>query len=214
MDPREALEKLKQETLFCPHCPQVKERHRIVPGEGNPEARVMLVGQGPGEVEDRLGRPFVGPAGKLLDEALGAAGMKREELWITNIIKCWTFRREGRRAVNRAPYAGEVRACAPWLETELRLIQPKIVVCIGGPAAQALIDKKFRITEERGQWREGPFGTRAIATLHPSYLIRLRENSPPAYERAWSEFVDDLRRVAEAAREEGMRPDEADQPDE
>lgn len=203
MDRREAIEKLKQEALLCPNCPQSKTRHRVVFGEGNPEARVMLVGQGPGEVEDQMGRPFVGPAGKLLDELLESAGLKREDLWITNTVKCWTFRREGRRVVNRAPYVGEIRACAPWLEAELRIIQPKIVVCIGGPAAQVLIDKHFKITEERGQWREGPHGFRVIATLHPAYLIRLRETDPQAYERAWGLLVDDLRQVAEAAREEG-----------
>lgn len=202
MDPREALEKLKQEALLCPKCPQAKTRHRVVFGEGNPEARVMLVGQGPGEVEDHMGRPFVGPAGKLLDEALEIAGLKREEIWITNTVKCWTFRREGRRVVNRAPYVGEVRACSPWLEAELRIIRPKIVVCIGGPAAQALIDKNFKITEERGQWRKGPQGSMAIATLHPAYLIRLRQANPSAFERAWLQFLEDLRKTADAAREE------------
>ncbi|MBI3950549.1 MAG: uracil-DNA glycosylase [Acidobacteria bacterium] len=201
MNKFEQIEELRELAIQCPPCPNRKTRLQVVFGEGNPDAEIMIVGQGPGKVEEEEGRPFVGPAGMLLDRALEKVGLKREELWITNIIKCRATKVENGKVKDRPPSAAEKRACRPWLEGELDIVDPNIIICVGAPAAQDVIDKKFKITQERGQWREGPRGTRAIATLHPVYILRLRSVDEEAYQRAWESLVEDLRKVAEAVRE-------------
>jgi DNA polymerase len=173
----------------------------VVFGEGDVDAEVMLVGQGPGVVEEQTGRPFAGPAGRLLDQALAEAGLQRERLWLTNVIKCRAVKSEKGRLVDRAPSAAELKACRPWLEGELAIVQPSIVVCIGVPSAKALIDKKFRLSEEHGQLREGPDGSRRMAVFHPAYVLRLRGVDQQAYERTWRALVADLQAVAAALQE-------------
>ncbi|CAA9227585.1 MAG: Uracil-DNA glycosylase, family 4 [uncultured Chloroflexia bacterium] len=194
----QAMEQLRAQGLACTRCELYKTGTQVVWGEGNVEAAVMLIGQGPGETEDEVGRPFVGPAGAMLDAVLKEAGIDRDTLWITNTIKHWATAVERGRRVNRAPRVGEVRACRIWIEGELTIVQPKVLVCIGAPAAQAVIDRKFRISEERGAWRSGPNGEAALATFHPSYLIRLRSADRAAYDRAYRLVVDDF--IAVAAR--------------
>jgi uracil-DNA glycosylase len=190
---------VRDEARDCPRCDLALGRTQVVFGEGALPARIMLVGQGPGEVEDEQGHPFVGPSGRLLDEALAEAGLRREDLYITNIVRCFPYKLVRGRKVNRAPLAGERKACAPWMEAELALAAPRIVVAVGGPAAQALIDRKFKITQQRGTWHDGPNGTRATATYHPSYLLRLRGADPAAFERAWAAWLEDWRAVAAEA---------------
>jgi DNA polymerase len=171
----------------------------VVFGEGDVHARVMLVGQGPGVVEEQTGRPFAGPAGRVLDQALSEVGLQRDRLWLTNVIKCRAVKTEKGRTVDRAPAAAEIKACRPWLEGELGIVHPAIIVCIGVPAAKALIDKKFKLSEEHGQFRDGPNDSRRIAVFHPAYVLRLRSVDQQAYERTWRALVDDLRLVAATA---------------
>lgn len=196
-----AMEQLRPQGLACTRCDLYKTGTQVVWGEGDPRAQIMIIGQGPGEQEARAGRPFVGPSGEVLNAALDIAGINRTNVWITNTIKHWaTNVNERGRKVNRDPKAGEVAACRIWLDSELTIVQPKILVCIGRPAAQALIDKKFKITEQRGQWFTGPNGEDVIATFHPSYLLRLKANDVAAYEAAWALVVDDFRTIVEQAR--------------
>jgi uracil-DNA glycosylase family 4 len=144
-----------------------------VGGSGDPHAALVLVGEAPGEVEVREGRPFVGPAGRLLDRALESAGLSRSAVWTTNVVKCRPVQGEGRVLRNRAPTAAEIRLWRPLLEEELRLIAPQVLLCLGAVAAKALLDPKFSLQRQRGQWLPGPFGTAAMATFHPAYLFRL-----------------------------------------
>jgi uracil-DNA glycosylase len=194
------MDVLRTQALTCPGCPNLDTRLQVVFGEGNVQAKVVLVGQGPGVVEEQTGRPFAGPAGRLLDQALTEVGLEREQLWLTNVIKCRAVKSEKGRMVDRAPSAAELKACRPWLERELAILQPAIIVCIGVPSAKALIDKKFKLSEEHGQLREGPDGSRRIAVFHPAYVLRLRGVDQQAYERTWRALVDDLRLVAEMAK--------------
>ncbi len=199
------MDALKAEGLQCTRCDLYLSGTHVVWGEGNMDARVMLIGQGPGEQEAKRGRPFIGPAGKMLDQALQAANIDRNKLWITNAIKHWsTTRNERGTLVNRAPKVGEINACRIWWENEVAIIKPQILVCIGGPAAQAVIDKKFQITKQRGQWFAGPNNEAVIATLHPSYLIRLQAVDQAAFERAWQQVMDDLNLVVACAGELGI----------
>ncbi len=195
----QAMDQLRAQGLACTRCDLYKTGTQVVWGEGNVEAVVMLIGQGPGETEDEVGRPFVGPAGEMLDGVLKEVGIDRDKLWITNTIKHWATSVERGRRVNRAPRVGEVRACRIWIEGELTIVQPKVLVCIGAPAAQAVIDKKFRISDERGAWRAGPNGEAAIATFHPSYLLRMRSADRDAFDRAYRLVVEDFSAVAARA---------------
>jgi DNA polymerase len=144
-----------------------------VGGSGDPRAALVLVGEAPGEVEVREGRPFVGPAGRLLDRALAEAGLSRDAVWTTNVVKCRPVQGEGRVLRNRAPVAAELRLWRPLLEDELRLLAPRVILCLGAVAAKALIDPKFSLQRQRGQWLPGPFGAETMATFHPAYLFRL-----------------------------------------
>jgi uracil-DNA glycosylase family protein len=202
MDKKRQMEELRAEALTCPGCPNRQTRFRVVFGEGDVNAEVMLVGQGPGVIEEQTGRPFAGPSGKLLDQALAEVGLKREQLWLTNVIKCRAAKSEKGRLVDRAPSAAELKACRPWLDGELGIIQPRIIVCIGVPSAKALIDRKFKLSEEHGQFREGPDGTRRMAVFHPAYVLRLRGVDQEAYDRTWRALLADLRAVATAAHEQ------------
>ena len=191
--------------LGCTRCDLHKTGLPVVWGEGDVNAQVMVIGQGPGEQESKAGRPFVGPAGRLLDEALVAVSINRQRLWITNALKHWaTSVNERGNVVNRAPRISELNACRIWWENEVAIVQPRIILCIGGPAAQAVIDKNFKITQQRGQWFAGPDGIDTIATFHPSYLLRLRSNDADAFSAAWTAVLDDLQAVVERATAYGI----------
>src|SRR5919197_4901263 len=201
MDKQTQMEQLRTEALTCPTCPNIKTRLRVVFGEGDVNAQAMFVGQGPGVVEEQTGRPFVGPAGALLDRALAEVGLQREQLWLTNVIKCRAVKQEKGRLVDRAPSAAELKACRPWLDGELAIVQPRIIVCVGVPSAKPLTDRKFRLSEDRGGSREDPNVTRRMAVFHPAYILRLRGVDQQAYARTWRALLDDLRKVAAALKD-------------
>ncbi|HTE17834.1 MAG TPA: uracil-DNA glycosylase [Armatimonadota bacterium] len=197
-----ALELVREPALVCPRCDLARTRTQVVFGEGNPAAPLVFVGEGPGETEDATGRPFVGRAGKLLDEVLRRNGMLRTHVYICNVVKCRAANMENGRWINRPPTPEEVSACHPWLEQQLGIIQPLVIVCLGAPAANTIIHKGFRITSERGRWfdttRYAPWAT---AVFHPAYVLRLHG---PAYDAALDTLVQDIgnarRKVIEAKR--------------
>lgn len=190
------LEVLREACLGCTACGLAERRNSVVFGEGNPESPLVLVGEGPGETEDLTGRPFVGKAGQLLDRALADNGLDRTKVYICNTVKCRACDWSGDRARNRPPTEAEVAACRPWLERQLRLIAPKVILCVGAPSAKNLIKKDFSITRERGRYFPCAFARTAIATLHPAYILRQQgANSDGGY----SLLVQDIGRAWAAA---------------
>jgi uracil-DNA glycosylase len=173
-------------------------------GEGPRSARVVVVGEQPGDAEDRAGRPFVGPAGRLLDHAFDAAGIDRDDVYVTNAVKHFKWARDTRtkRRLHKTPNAGEVRACFPWLENELRLIKPDIVVCLGATAAKALLGPTFSVTKKRGIPVETSWAPIAIATVHPSSVLRA---PPDARKRAEAAFMADIRKVAKVLASDAVK---------
>jgi DNA polymerase len=165
-------------------------------GEGRENARVMLVGEQPGNDEDKAGHPFVGPAGRLLDRALEAAGIDRSEAYVTNVVKHFKWEARGKRRIHAKPNAVEIAACVPWLTAELELVKPRVLVCLGATAAQALLGRQFRVSRERGTWVESPLAPRVTATVHPSSILRAADEETRHAEM--ERFVSDLRLVAEA----------------
>ncbi|MEW6635875.1 MAG: uracil-DNA glycosylase, partial [Actinomycetota bacterium] len=158
----------------CTRCDLALTRTNTVFGTGDPYSPLMLVGEGPGENEDATGLPFVGRAGKLLDDILAAVNLSRERVYITNIVKCRAAQEEGGRLKNRQPRTGEIRACNPYLQGQMEAVKPQIILCLGGPAAKTIIDKDFRITKDRGKWYDLDNGVKAMATFHPAYILRQR----------------------------------------
>jgi len=169
------LAELAKEVQNCTKCSLAERRRTVVFGEGNPQARLMLIGEGPGEEEDRQGRPFVGAAGQLLDRILAAAGFKREEVYIANVVKC-------RPPGNRVPTRVEAAACIPWLFEQLKLISPRIIVLLGSTALQNLVDPQARITAMRGQWLVSKSGIKIMPTYHPAALLRDPGKKAPVWE--------------------------------
>jgi DNA polymerase len=163
-------------------------------GEGPAHAAVMLVGEQPGDQEDREGRPFVGPAGRLLDEALAEAGIDRRGAYVTNAVKHFKWEARGKRRIHAKPTWSESAACRPWLEAELDVVQPRVLVCLGATAAQSLLGKEFRVTKQRGEWLDSDLADFVTATIHPSAILRQRDSEARKTELA--RFIEDLRRVA------------------
>lgn len=187
----------------CPACDLAKTRTKVVFGDGNPDSPLMLVGEGPGANEDATGMPFVGRAGALLDECLREAGMLRKHIYLTNVVKCRATVIEAGRVQNRPPRAEEVGACVPlWLEKQIAVVQPLVILCIGAPAANAVIHRNFKITQERGQWLESKYVRYAMAALHPAYILR---QEGEAYDQSRKLLVQDLiaaRDKAKSAKDE------------
>lgn len=181
-----------------------------VPGHGDLAARLVLVGEAPGETEAREGRPFVGAAGRILDQALARAGLARDRIWTTNVVKCRPVQGHPGAYRNRAPNAADVRLWRPLLEEELRLLSPRVIVCLGAVAAKAVIDPGFTMTRQRGQWFPSRFGAQAAATYHPAYLFRL---DGPAREAATAALEADLQAAA-ARLDAAGAPVSADEKDE
>ena len=169
----ERLDELARQVAVCTRCDLALNRTNTVFGTGDPYSPLMLVGEGPGENEDATGLPFVGRAGKLLDDILAAVDLTRQQIYLTNIVKCRAAVEEGGRLKNRQPRTGEIRACNPYLQGQIEAIKPQIILCLGGPAAKTVIDKDFRITKDRGKWYEVD-GVKAMATFHPAYVLRQR----------------------------------------
>jgi uracil-DNA glycosylase family protein len=191
-----SLEDLRREAAGCTACPLHELGTQTVFGEGPRNAELMLVGEQPGDVEDREGRPFVGPAGRLLDRALAEADIGRERVYVTNAVKHFKWTRRGGRRIHDTPNEREMRACVPWLRAEIEVVEPAVVVCLGATAAKALLGRDFRLTRHRGELIEVPPGPPVTATLHPSAVLR-----GPRERRAerFAGLVDDLRLAARAA---------------
>lgn len=168
----QTLDELREEALTCISCPLSERRTNVVFGEGNPHSPLVLVGEGPGDNEDKTGRPFVGRAGQLLDKALADNGLDRTHVYICNTVKCRAADWSTGKPVNRAPTELETETCRKWLIPQLGLIKPKVILCVGAPSAKNLIKKNFQITKERGMYFPCEFAKTAIATLHPAYILR------------------------------------------
>jgi uracil-DNA glycosylase len=162
-------------------------------GEGAASAEVMFVGEQPGDYEDRAGKPFVGPAGRLFDEALDAAGIDRTTVYVTNAVKHFKWQARGKRRIHQKPNAAETAACRPWLEAELKAVKPRVLVLLGATAAQSLLGRQFRVTQHRGQLLESELAEAVTATVHPSSILR---GEPEEREASFAAFVDDLKVVA------------------
>ena len=194
--PRDAdLDKLKEAAAGCTACPLHERGTQTVFGEGWEGSRVMLIGEQPGDQEDLRGRPFVGPAGQLLDWALEKAGIDRSLAYVTNVVKHFKWVPRGKRRIHSKPSSMEIRACLPWLEAEIEVVKPEIVVCLGATAAQALLGSTFRVTQERGRFVRSNLASYVMATVHPSSLLRIEDEA--ARKTAIREFVRELRKVAD-----------------
>lgn len=185
-----SLRALREAAAGCKRCPLWKPATQTVFGEGPARARVLLVGEQPGDAEDLSGHPFVGPAGKMLDRAMDELGLDRSRYYVTNAVKHFKFERRGKVRLHRSPDASERNACHVWLERELDTVRPDVVVCLGATAAKAVLGNKFGLMRERGQWRELPDGRRAFATVHPSYVLRQRGDD--ARHAAYADMLRDL----------------------
>ena len=188
------LEEVRQVSRGCKACHLYLRGTQTVFGEGPARATVMLVGEQPGDAEDLSGHPFVGPAGQLLDRALEEAGIERTAVYITNVVKHFKWEPRGKRRIHAKPNAAEIGACRPWLDTEIRLIQPRVLVCLGATAAQALLGRGFKVTQGRGIFVESPLAPFVTATVHPSSILRAPDAETRRAETA--AFVADLKKIA------------------
>jgi uracil-DNA glycosylase family protein len=182
----------------CRGCDLYRNATQAVFGEGPKDAAVVMVGEQPGDQEDLVGRPFVGPAGKLLDRALEDAGLDRGSVYLTNAVKHFSFEERGKRRLHKKPTGPQIAACRPWLEAELSLIKPEVVVCLGAVAAQSLAGRDVRIQRDRGKFLESPWAKHLLVTTHPSALLRMPDRSE--FDAQYSLFVSDLALVAKFAR--------------
>ena len=190
------LEKIREDARRCQDCPLWANATQTVFGAGDPHARVMLVGEQPGDEEDKKGLPFVGPAGRLLDRALEAAGVDREHLYVTNAVKHFKWQLRGKRRLHKTPAQREIDACHQWLEKEVEKIQPQVIAALGSTAAKAIISRDFKVSVQRGQFVDSPLAPYVFATFHPSALLRLREAEER--EAAFKQLVKDLRLIQKA----------------
>src|SRR5438093_989212 len=194
-----SLAKVAAAAKECTACPLNKKATQTVFGEGPKHATMLMIGEQPGDYEDVAGKPFVGPAGKILDRALEEVGIKRDEVYVTNTVKHFKWEPRGKRRIHQKPNSREIAACRPWLEAELRLVKPKLLVCLGATAAQAIFGPAFRVTRERGKVLPSEFAPKVVATVHPSSLLRQPDEESRA--REYALFVDDLHVALEAAAE-------------
>ena len=193
LPPRVTLRALREAAQGCRGCQLYENATQAVFGEGTRNAAVMLVGEQPGDQEDKAGRPFVGPAGRLLDRALDEAGIDRGSAYVTNAVKHFKWEARGKRRIHAKPSWSEVAACRPWLEAELAVVKPTVLVLLGAVAAQSLLGRQFRVTKQRGELVDSPLAPYVTATIHPSAILR---GEPTDRERELSGLVADLRKVA------------------
>ena len=191
--PRPTLTKLRNVAAECTACDLWKLGTQTVFGEGKPSSLIMFVGEQPGDKEDLSGRPFVGPAGALLDNALEEAGIDRAKVYVTNVVKHFKWEPRGKRRIHKKPNAAEITACRPWLESEIGVIKPKAIICLGSTAAQAVISPKFRVSVQRAQFVESPLAEYVTATVHPSSILRAPSDEARRVER--ERFVEDLKKI-------------------
>jgi DNA polymerase len=193
----QALERVRDDAAGCRACPLWEIGHQTVFGTGPVTAELMFIGEAPGAQEDKHGVPLVGPAGRLFDQGLAAAGIPRAQVYLTNVVKHRPSIPAGQRRKNRAPKQSEINACRPWLQHELALVRPRIICCLGAVAAKEILGKAFRLTEQRGQWLSAAAAPHVFATIHPSYVLIQPEGSAGR----WREiFFADLARVGERLR--------------
>jgi uracil-DNA glycosylase len=189
-----SMSALREAARSCQGCPLYKNATQTVFGEGRRSARIILVGEQPGNEEDLQGKPFVGPAGRILDQGLEAAGIDRADTYVTNAVKHFKWEPQGKRRLHKKPSAREVAACWPWLEQEIELIEPEVLVCLGATAAQALLGRQFRVTVDRGRPIPTELANHAVATVHPSSILRQRTDEDR--HREMKRFISDLKVVA------------------
>ena len=197
MPKRTTLPALRKAAADCRGCDLYKDATQTVFGEGRNDARIMMVGEQPGDREDIAGRPFVGPAGALLDRAIEEAGLARDHIYLTNVVKHFKHVMRGKRRIHKKPDLEEIQACIPWLDAELARIEPKVLVLLGATAAQAMLGRSFRVTQHRGEFLDSPLAPLVTATVHPSSILRSRTDDERR--SAFDAFVEDLRRIARAA---------------
>jgi uracil-DNA glycosylase family protein len=196
---RPSLASVRAASKDCQACDLWKRGTQTVFGEGGRKAELMLVGEQPGDAEDLEGRPFVGPAGRLLDRVLADVGIDRTTVYVTNVVKHFKWEPRGKRRIHKKPNAGEIAACRPWLDTEIQLVQPRAIVCLGATAAQALLGRQFKLTANRGAFVASSLAPLVLATVHPSSILRTPDSE--TRHRETERFADDLRLVARALRE-------------
>jgi uracil-DNA glycosylase family protein len=192
------IDELRRAAVDCRGCELWKPATQVVFSAGNPRAALALVGEQPGDIEDRQGIPFVGPAGRLLQDALAEAGVHKEDVYVTNAVKHFRFTERGKRRIHATPQVTHIRACLPWLEAEVKLVDPALIVCLGATAARALLGSSFRVTKQRGEVLElaTPVGVRPVlATVHPSAVLRATGDDR---DEAFSGLVADLRTARDA----------------
>jgi DNA polymerase len=190
---RPTLDRLREAAAGCRGCHLWERATQTVFGEGARAAEVMFIGEQPGDQEDLAGKPFVGPAGRILDQALEEAGIDRRQTYVTNVVKHFKWQPRGKRRIHQKPNWAEMAACRPWLEAELDLVGPDVVVCLGATAAQALIGRDFRVSRQRGELVDSPLARYVLATVHPSSILRQRDDA--SREAEYAAFVEDLRVV-------------------
>jgi uracil-DNA glycosylase family protein len=198
--PKPTIPKLRVAAMTCQACDLWKKGTQTVFGEGGGKARVMFVGEQPGDQEDIQGRPFVGPAGKILDKAMEEAGINRDEVYVTNAVKHFKWEPRGKRRIHKKPNTMEITACKPWLESEIDVIKPDVIVCLGATAAQSLLGRDFKVSTQRGKWIPSPLAPFVMATVHPSSLLRAPDDETRRLEIR--RFIQDLKLVHEALRKQ------------
>jgi len=191
---RKNLKAFRDAAADCKGCDLWERGTQTVFGEGARRAEVVFVGEQPGNEEDLSGKPFVGPAGRLLDDALVEAGIDRSHTYVTNVVKHFKWEPRGKRRIHKKPNASEIKACRPWLEAEISLIKPKVIVCLGATAAQALLGPQFRVSKQRGQFIESSLAPYIMATVHPSSILRAPDDETRHDEKR--KFIDDLKKLA------------------
>ena len=196
------LEKLREAAAGCQACDLWKRGTQTVFGEGSRHAKIMFVGEQPGDQEDLQGRPFVGPAGRVLDKALEIAGIDRNDVYVTNAVKHFKWEPRGKRRIHKKPRQLEIAACRPWLEAEIAVTKPEVVVCLGATAAQSLLGTKFKVTERRGEVMPSTLAPFIVATVHPSSILRAPDEE--ARQEAMTAFVDDIKIIAGVLRKKGL----------
>lgn len=192
--PRPTWASVRRAAAGCTACPLWKIGTQTVFGQGPPQARVLFVGEQPGNDEDLAGLPFVGPAGKVLDQALAEAGIDRAQCYVTNAVKHFKWEPAGKRRLHKKPNAREIAACRPWLDAEIDLLKPKVIVCLGATAAQSLLGREFKVTEQRGRFVASDLAPHVMATVHPSSILRAPDEETRRTERA--RFAADLKQIA------------------
>jgi uracil-DNA glycosylase len=187
------LQRLREVAASCEACDLYKTGTQTVFGEGSSKARIMFIGEMAGDYEDREGRPFVGPAGKLFDRLLLEAGIDRKEVYVSNVVKHFKWEPRGKRRIHTTPNAAEIAACKPWLEAEIVVVRPKVIVCLGATAAKVIFGKDFKVSQQRGELVASPYAPFALATVHPSSI--LRDQDDQARHQAELRFVEDLKKI-------------------